>query len=106
MPNAIRFSVEDLALRTFSMEWIVAESETLKWIWSKNGLSALQVLVDVLLYAGLRRLQFEDRGRQQQQDHAPDPAFDGQRAEDERGPQRLPTQEDRCVLRRAGSVRI
>jgi hypothetical protein len=44
MPEAIRFSVDGLASSTFWIEWMVAESETLKWIWLKNGLSAVRSL--------------------------------------------------------------
>ena len=41
---------------------MVLESDTWKWIWSKNGLSALQVAVEQILEADLRALELEDGG--------------------------------------------
>ena len=46
-----------LAWRTFSIEVIVLESETLKWICRKNGSSDFRSLLEQLLQADLRALE-------------------------------------------------
>jgi hypothetical protein len=65
-----------------------------------------KVAVEELFQAYLRALEAQYGDAEQRDDRPADPAFDGERAQDERGPKLLATQQRGRIVSRTASVRL